>query len=973
MAEEVKIGLEVTTGASQANIDKGITAPIKGANAAGKEAATSLTESARQIEEATTGAAAAEEKLVEATKQVAAAGKGAGEGLAAGLEKIAEVATGAVAAEEEVAQAAEGIATAGEQASTTTAAALGTVAEAAAATTTAVESVGEAATAAGEEATTAFEETTTVLEETAAAAQQIGPSISEGFGEIAEQVQTVQDVIDKFYQRLADGLAPGRGALRQLTAQYSILGQQIAEAENLTAEEAAAAKANYEKIGAAIQGVIGRQREFNAELRSAQIATKEGGEQLALMGIAAEQLGKHFGEIGEKIGSTAGEVGILAAVFTQLGRAFEGLKLNTLATSFAGVKANMTGAAIQAGLVAAAFAAASAAGIKLAETNEQNAESVENVVKWFKELVTGGGEFGAWLGRIQAELQVFVADTLDAAGAIIDLDLALASGDPAKAAVAIAQVRQAYSGLSKEVDAAAAAQDKEHLSARIAAEAHEQLKKSTHDLSGEVHAGADEIGKLEASTEKLSKTSQFYIETQKLGAAGQRLWNQALNEANGSEKALNDIVQKLQPELAKLIDNYRKAKEAVDLQVDSVKKQIDEEKKLIETEEAESRAIQKKVADLGTEEAARQKLHETIKGEIDDLSKLDTAHDGTSGSIEEVAKHIAELTSQFDEEQPAIDQLVARLESLAKSTVGLGDDTKRHIEAIETEKKSIDDLTQKNKELQKEEDQLVQKGDQLTKSDYERIQAIDHEISSNQSVIQQAKDKITAEAQLLQGQKAEAQATIEITGANGRAVDSQHKLTTSTKEQTKATQEAGTGLSELAKNVHLNTEKAKELSDESKGITVTVGQAGDASEKAGAKIGEASDGVAKLGAATKITNDNLDKTGPKVSGVADASKKAADLLKTVAQEEESAWRKSGIAVDEHKKKIEDLVVVYKTMKDQSKTTIDSMIADLQKLDAATKKAAGDTGTTGAAPSQGSAPKSPTGTGTGTTASSGVDH
>lgn len=960
MADEVKIGLEVTAGASQANLEKGITAPLKEVDAAGKAAATSLTEGVRQIEEATTGAAEAEQKLVAATEQVAEAGKGAGEGIAAGFERVAEAAAGAVAAEEEVAQGAEGIATASEQASATTAEALGAVTDAAGATTTAVAGIGGAATAAGDQATTAFDEAAAAAEEAAAAAQQIGPNISEGFAEVADQAQLVQDAVDKFYQRLADGLAPGRGALRQISAQYSILGDQIAEAEGLTAEEAAAAQANYKQIGAAIQGVIAKQREFNAELKSAQIATKEGGEQLALMGIAAEQLGKHFGEIGAEVGSVAGEVGILSMVLTQLARAFKGMDLNTLQTSFAGVKANMAGAAIQAGLVAAVFAVASAAGIKLADTNEQNAESVKDLVKAFKDFVTGGGEFGAWLGRIQAELQVFVADTINAAGAIVDLDLALASGDPAKAAVAIAQLRQAYSGLGKEMDLAAAAQDKEHLSAKIAAEAHEALKKSTHDLGGEVHSGADEIGKLDSKTSQLSKTTQFYIETQKLGAAGQRLWNQALDAANGSEQKLAEIIQKLHPEMEKLIENYRKAKAEIDLQLDAIKKQIDEEKKLIETEEAESRAIQKKVTDLGTEEAARQKLHETIKGEIDDLSKLDTAHDGTSGSIEEVAKHIAELTSEFDDEQPAIDQLVARLESLAKSTVGLSDDTKRYIEEIETEKKSIDELTQKNKDLQKEEDQLVQKGDQLTKSDYERIQAIDKETTSNQIAIQQAKDKITADAQLLQGQKAQTAATIEITGANGRAVDSQHKLTTSTQDETKAAKEAGTGLSELAKNVHINAEKAAELSDESKGIEISVGKAGDASEKAGGKFKETGDGLDKVAASAKITNENLDKVGTSVAAAADKSKQAADLLKKVAQEDEDAWKKSGIAVDEHKKKVEDLIVTYKNMKDQSKATIDSMIADLQKLDAQTKKTAGDGSTAAPAPSSGGPTPAPSG-------------
>lgn len=957
MADEkdLKIGLEVTTGASQPNLEKGIVAPLKEVDAAGKAAATSVTAGVKEIEAATQGAAAAEEKLVTATEQVAEAGQGAGEGIAAGLEKVTEAAAGAVAAQEEVAQASEGIATAGEESAATTSEALTGVAEVAATTSEAIAGIGEAATTAGEEATTALEETTAAAEETAAAAQQIGPAISEGFTEVADQAQLVQNAIDRFYQRLADGLAPGRGALRQITAQYAILQEQIAEADTLTAEEAEAAQANYQRIGLAIQGVITKQREFNAEMKTANIATQEGGAQLAMLGMAAEHVGKVFGDVGEAVGKAAGEVGILALAAEHLPRMFEAMNLNELGGGLRNVS-------IQAGLVAAVFALAYGAGTKFAESNELNKQVIDDLTKSLKDLVAGGGEFGKFTGEAQAGIQALTAHIIESKWSLVDfvnglqIAIAAANGDGAT----VAKLSQGYGDLSKDIDAATKAQDKEHLSARIAKKAYDALKASTHDLSGETHTAADEIGKLEQSTSKLDKTSQFYLITQKLGAAGQKLLNQAVDEANGSEDKLREIITKLQPELQKLVEDYRKAKEAVDLRLDSIKKQIDEEKKLIETEQAEGRAIAEKVVELGTEEAARKKLHDTIKGEIDDLSKLDTAHGGTSGSIQDVANHIGELTARFDDEQPAIDQLSGRLQALAKNTVGLSDDTKKHVDTITTAIKSVDDLTQKNKDLQAEENKLVDLGQQMTKADYDRIQAIDHEIASNQISIQQAKDKITSDAQLLAGQAAETKATTELFGAAGKATEAQNKLTESTKNAGTAAKGATTDLGSYAKGVELSKEKAAELSDASKGISVSIDGAAESAGKAVPKVDAIGTGFSDVGKQVVLTKKSVDDVGTAIGKTADSSKEATDLLKKVATEMQDEWKKSGLAVDEHTKRIQELKVQYQELADTAKKTIDGMITGMQKLDDVTKKTAGSgAGASGSGSSQYPAPIGPT--------------
>src|ERR1051326_1303008 len=384
-----EIQLEITTGATQPNLEQ-MKGGVDEVNAAGKNLVATLTPTLEQVEQATGQVAGATESAAQSFAAEADAAQASAQAIGEVAGSAAEIAPALDAATEGMSNTS----TAAQE----TATGIAAVGAASAEVADEVETLGASAEEApskiadgAETAKTALDGIAPSAEAAAAAVEQMGesgeraalplPDVTRGMTSVKDAAANMATTVKAAWDIDAEG---GKLSARQLATvvqNRERLRQAIVEEFGSLEAADGPTRAVYEAWDAEVQRLVVHTQELTKAQRAAAVGLKEGGEQFAMVGLLAEHVGKNFGEVGEKLGIAAGELGLLASGGTHLGRVFAGLKLNELGGGFAKVS-------IQAALVAATAVAAAAAGKKLSETNEANAQTIDF---WEKALVRLGG------------------------------------------------------------------------------------------------------------------------------------------------------------------------------------------------------------------------------------------------------------------------------------------------------------------------------------------------------------------------------------------------------------------------------------------------------------------------------------------------------------------------------------------------------------------------------------------------------
>jgi chromosome segregation ATPase len=380
-----------------------------------------------------------------------------------------------------------------------------------------------------------------------------------------------------------------------------------------------------------------------------------------------------------------------------------------------------------------------AAGVKFAETNAGNAESIRDFEKALKGLFSGESEFGAWLGKIQADFQVLISRVIQAASGIEAFNEAVLHNDWAGASKALDDITSSTKGVSEEMRVAEKAQADAQQQAIGAAAAEAEQKKGTDAHKDSVKSLADEF-------KKLTSVEQIHGAILALGVEGQAIWSQ-LNVTSTT------TLEKLRKKLEDYDKSFAKATETVKAHEQVLKDQIEAEKSLIKAQSDEIAKIDEVVRSVNSEEGARKRLHETQMGELSDMAKHEVAVDGTSKSIEDVAGHVRDLAAAYDANGPAITDEIARLDALGKSTLDLSAETRHHIDAVTAAGKQVADLTAKNHELEASAAALISSGKTQTAAGFAEYEALQKQIRANEDLIARGKEIITTQSAQISGTK----------------------------------------------------------------------------------------------------------------------------------------------------------------------------------------------------------------------------
>lgn len=448
-----------------------------------------------------------------------------------------------------------------------------------------------------------------------------------------------------------------------------------------------------------------------------------------------------------------------------------------------------------------------------------------------------------------------------------------------------------------------------------------------------IDAGIKVTGDLSTRLDAAAKISAAYTQTQALGREGSKLWTQAVKDSAGSFDGLMVAIDKMQPKIAAYQKAYAEATLVVAAHLKVIDDQIKAQESLIKAHEAEILKIGETVKSIEGEDAARQHLHSTMLAELEDAKKHEPAINGTSASIEDLAKRIEKLSGDYQTNGSFVSDLVARLSSLGKTTIGVSEATQKHIEAVTAAEKVVADLTEKNKQLKASQDELITSGKTQTIEGTKAYETTRLQIAANDWEIAQAERQLVTQAQQLKSAKdlatatdATTESTIRITRASGEAVDAQHKLTGGLDAQT-----AGMKLATAA-----SAGAAKTASD----FNVQSDGTFEALKKAVAGGKSWADALLDLKAKTDAAKDPTTNFKDQVAEIAVQAKKTAEsidipIAKLVGLQEEYK-RAQSTAVESASKMAEAMVKSAGAIEGAA-----ARIAAAMKLvDGATKAAAG---------------------------------
>lgn len=591
-------------------------------------------------------------------------------------------------------------------------------------TRTAVEGAGEAL----DEIATRAEGATTAMDGMAEAAERAElplPDIKRGIMSISDAAANMAESVGNAWRVDEEG---GRLTARQIGAvvqNHVRLKEAIIEQFGSLEAADAGTREAYEAWDLEIQRLVAHTQELTTAQRAATLGLKEGGEQFAIMGLLAEHLGKQFGESGEKIGSAAGQLGLLAAMSAHLKKSFEGLKLNEFGDGW-------TRISIQAGATIAVLAAATAAGLKFAETNEQNSETIKDLEKSFHDLI--GTDVGSWFGELQAGMQVFLADTFNAAIAVKDFFIAFNTGDFSGAADAIKKAAHAYDDLENETDAARRAQDKRRDSTREAI-----------TLDGIMAQIAEQNAETQRRVAVAMDSARVATDRR---TSSEHALTAATHEATAADAAAAEKAAQTAENVAKSAEKIAKAKEAEAKAAENVVKKIKDD---AEARKAEDDVTKASIAEAEKFAKAKKDEADAAKLAADKLREEAANAKENARQVEEAAKAAAHLKDELRalidavnqetgsrlEEQTAIEKQVAKLEEELATNTKLTESEKSRITQMIAVAKEID-------ALQKKQDALTAAKTRDTAASGPQIAATKAETAATRELYLVTKDSVDA-------------------------------------------------------------------------------------------------------------------------------------------------------------------------------------------------------------------------------------
>jgi len=744
------------------------------------------------------------------------------------------------------------------------------VADGAAGASTALEAVGTSGEQAGVGVTTGAESGTTALEAVVGAAEQAAtsvdqiaaaseraalplPDVRRGFVSVADAAKNMADSVDRGWTRDEEGARESARTLAEVLQNRIRLKEAIVDEFGAMENADTETRAAYEAWDVEVQRLTLHVQEMVAAQRQAAVATKEGGEQFATIGLLAEQAGRHFGETGEKIGSAAGQLGLMAAMSAHLKKSFESLNLNEFGSGWARI-------AIQAGAVVAVFAASVAGGLKMAEANEQNAESVEHLKAKLTDWLSV--DLLPWFGRMEAGMQVFLADLVSAGTATTEFFEAIAKGDADGAKAAIDRVKHAFDGLENEVDAAGRAQDRRTASTHAAATADEIAAKFAEQNAEMNKRVAAAIEVARGAVEKRTGSQEHLTTAVKAGAeADADAARKAADDAEEVAKAAEKIAKGKEVEAKnarQVVEALKESAKAHEDDSEKTKTDIESASKLAKAKEGEATAA-KLAADALKEAAAQAK--EDAK-EADEAAK---ASEHLAEMLQSLTDAVNQETGAYAKKESAVQRQIDKLREELKTNGDLTASDRARITEMISVASSIDSLQREQDKLTGSKKKDAAASDEQTSAIHRHSEAL----KSNEQALEREIER-TGSLYIAQHKLAESESQITVV-KSGRAaqveadIELQRRLLNSINDETKATDAASVA-----------TSKNAITQDEATGAISNVAKAtGDAGKAAG-------ESSVHYDAATR-TMTNVKSAA---DGVADATKKAG----SAAEDSDPFWQ-----------------------------------------------------------------------------------
>jgi hypothetical protein len=636
------------------------------------------------------------------------------------------------------------------------------------------------------------------------------PDVKRGFVSIAEAAQNMAESVDRGWSRDEEGGRESSRALVEVLQNRLRLKEAIIEEFGAMENADAATRAAYEAWDVEVQRLTVHVQEMVAVQRQATVATKEGGEQFATIGLLAEQAGKHFGETGEKIGSVAGQLGLMAAMSEHLKRSFEGLKLNELEGGFART-------AIQVAAVAATAAVAVEVGLKMAEADDQNAESVRNLVHELEHWVSI--DLAANLRASDAELQVLLSDMIAAATGAKDFFVAFNTGDYDGAIKAVESIRNSFKGYTAEVEAATAASNRRAIASHTAATADQiaaQFAQENAAMSARVAVATDQA---RIAADKRTASQQHLTTVMREGATADEIAAQKAAEIAERVAHSAELIAKAKETEAKnaraVVEGIKESAKATDDESEKTKQSIETATKLAKAKETEATAA--KLAAEGLKEAATQ-----AKEVAKQTQEAATASAHLTAMLTALIDAVNEETGAHGRKQTAIEKEIAKLEEELKINGNLSASEKARIADMIAVASHINGL-------QKEEDAFVASKKQDVAATDAQVSASHRHSEALKATGEDLQREIdeTGSLYIAQHRQAEAEAQI-IVVKSGRAAQIQAEI-----DLGKAQLDAINAQTDATNRVSAATSKSTIIQQDATGVITNLTKAsGDASAAA---------------------------------------------------------------------------------------------------------------------------------------------
>jgi hypothetical protein len=619
-----------------------------------------------------------------------------------------------------------------------------------------------------------------------------------------------------------------------------------------------------------------------------RVRLKETGAQITGLTSGIAQLGSVLGPTGAKIGFVIGNVGQLGSVMENLKDSVKGLDLNTLSAGASAVKMGGQFAA-----VALVFAAATAAGVKLADMNSQNAETTHKLWQEIKLLASGEiDKAKGQIGGLQSALQsLLIAEDADDFGHAI-AEVAIASGRGADGVklynVALRDGLPAQQAMRLAAGASAEVLKFYEASVRGGAAGHELWARALRESRGDAQAMAAIIARDNDQMQRSVAITNEQTEAQKANNAAAREANLiALMKADTQEHVLNASEQATDALTAQMKANTA-LEQAVNGTTASINTGLSMIRQMVTASDANSVALAQTASTLESVTAHVDGLSAAELARIQEVIELAKRGDELTASERAYAAALADSIINGDkavtsmaarkaitaELKVTIDDLVSAVQAEATAT-GAGETAiQKAVKAAETLLASTKPLDAAERsrlstivELGKQVDELATQQDRLTAA------------TDKGTAAQSDAGAVEAELYIVKSGKIDTlQQEIDLRAELIASLGSEKAGTDALSSSTQA-------IIEVQKDGH--TVYSNLTSDQTK-ATEAMKAGGDAAERAGGQFGD-------------ILVRRLADGRVQITNVADAAREAATKIETIGTSSASA----GPQVSEAMQKIEE--------------------------------------------------------------------